>query len=416
SRKRSPVDDFKLAVRSLGLHRSVVEGGEKNDSEKRSSVALEDEGQVDTDCVGTGPVYEKGSKDSDTEISSKPKEHPLQKAVTAFDMAIAELNQLIHLVDLARQGDFMTLERVTSPDERKDGLPLPAEGLTPILKVVHTKSHQLMGAADQLRKRARRLRDTSQVQRVFQNGVVQLRKKWQIVAPNHGKVNVPLQVGEALAVDCSFGSAGGTPVPYEADAGMRHKHPWLVQLICGEGGKLEVGPRRGHPLMTLEVQLIEANTGVCQCSAFAQEAWDVVNGTWDGPLSADEGCVSSGCSTSGLDRLCQHLVQVQHSVFWEEVFEAIKAEALVNGKQGWLAQKDSHCSGDLTSGNTEFSPIAGSVLVAGTKRKVTEGSWEPGGPDKRRATTQVVHVMDDEVRVNLDGEHLLGFRLVTTKP
>lgn len=46
-----------------------------------------------------------------------PAEHPLQKAVTSFDMALGELNQLVHLVDLARAGEFMALERVTPSEE-----------------------------------------------------------------------------------------------------------------------------------------------------------------------------------------------------------------------------------------------------------------------------------------------------------
>lgn len=49
--------------------------------------------------------------------SSSPAEHPLQKAVTSFDMALGELNQLIHLIDLARAGEFMALERVTPRGE-----------------------------------------------------------------------------------------------------------------------------------------------------------------------------------------------------------------------------------------------------------------------------------------------------------
>lgn len=50
------------------------------------------------------------------------------------------------------------------------------------------KSTQLKGAADQLRQRAKRLRETTEVQKVFQQGVVHLRKNWRVVAPNHGKV------------------------------------------------------------------------------------------------------------------------------------------------------------------------------------------------------------------------------------
>lgn len=57
-----------------------------------------------------------------------------------------------------------------------------------LAEVVNLKSNQLKGAADQLRQRAKRLRQTTVVQQVFQQGVVHLRKNWRIIAPNHGKV------------------------------------------------------------------------------------------------------------------------------------------------------------------------------------------------------------------------------------
>lgn len=46
-----------------------------------------------------------------------PAEHPLQQAINSFDMALGELNQLVHLVDLARAGEFMALARVTPKDD-----------------------------------------------------------------------------------------------------------------------------------------------------------------------------------------------------------------------------------------------------------------------------------------------------------
>lgn len=54
--------------------------------------------------------------------------------------------------------------------------------------MVNLKKRQLKGAAEQLRARAKRSRETMQVQLAFQQGVLHLRKNWRIVAPNHGKV------------------------------------------------------------------------------------------------------------------------------------------------------------------------------------------------------------------------------------
>lgn len=66
-----------------------------------------------------------------------------------------------------------------------DGVPREA-----IPTMVNLKRSQLKGAAEQLRARAKRLRETTKVQKVFQQGVMHLRKSWRIVAPNHGKVCV----------------------------------------------------------------------------------------------------------------------------------------------------------------------------------------------------------------------------------
>lgn len=60
---------------------------------------------------------ETASSGATKEAASTPPEHPLQKAITSFDMALGELNQLVHLVDLARAGEFMVLERVTPTEE-----------------------------------------------------------------------------------------------------------------------------------------------------------------------------------------------------------------------------------------------------------------------------------------------------------
>ncbi|CAM9547405.1 unnamed protein product [Discosporangium mesarthrocarpum] len=336
-------------------------------------------------------------------------------------MALAELNQLVHLVDLARLGEFVTLERVTPSAEEQREVTSSAMLRT----VAKAKKHLLRGAADQLRKRARRIRDNSKVQQVFQEGVVKLRKTWRIIAPNHGKVRVPLQVGEALAVDCSYGSAGGTPVPYDAAAGMRHKHPWLVQLICGEGGKLEAGPRGGHPLMTMEVQVIAASTGICLSSASAEipkekEPPDIYEGLSTRETLKQEGDEGCGGAAEGLEagvrKLTYHLVCVQHSVYWEEVFEAIKAEALANGKQGWVAHRvpqgtDGSPVGAVKDGHSILSDASCNA----EKQKYLQGrkgNKEAGRMDRRQASANVVHIGDDEVRVKLDHDHLLDYRLV----
>lgn len=134
-RERCAEDDFQLAVQSLGIGHGS-EGESKDDGD----------GDVVTEAGGDGhdrprngaapPTDKKGDLDNgfstadDGEAAASiasaatgrkhglpPAEHPLQKVVTSLDMALGELNQLVHLIDLARAGEFMALERVTPTEE-----------------------------------------------------------------------------------------------------------------------------------------------------------------------------------------------------------------------------------------------------------------------------------------------------------
>lgn len=71
-----------------------------------------------------------------TKEAASPPEHPLQKAITSFDMALGELNQLVHLVDLARAGEFMVLERVT-PAEEDQARAMPDQSVREMASSVH---------------------------------------------------------------------------------------------------------------------------------------------------------------------------------------------------------------------------------------------------------------------------------------
>eukprot|EP00752_Nemacystus_decipiens_P013488 g11947.t1 len=366
ARDRSPEDDFQMAVRSLGTgptdegvsERAGVEG----DNQPRDA-----SGHTGDEKREGEPEGDEGDGSGATKEAASPPEHPLQKAITSFDMALGELNQLVHLVDLARAGEFMVLKRVT-PTEEDQATAMPEQSARPgdgvpreaLPTMVTLKRSQLKGAAEQLRKRAKRLRETTHVQKVFQRGVMHLRKSWRIVAPNHGKVNVPLQVGEALCVDCSFGSAGGRPVPNTAAAGSRHRHPWLFQLTCGDDGQLKAQPSSMQHLKAFEVQLISVATGACEHSLRA--SFPASSNARDSAVAGEEikaePSVSNGGGMPEVGRLGdlgdiqiqmgdleQHISRQQHSVFWEEVFETLKAEALVDGKDGWLVHQDERCDG-----------------------------------------------------------------------
>lgn len=236
------------------------------------------------------------------------------------------------------------------------------------------------------------------------------------------KVDVPLQVGEPLSVDCSFGSAGGRSVVSTAAAGTRHRHPWLFQLSCGEGGRLEAEQEKAHSLKAFEVQLVSSTTGACEHSlraSFAARRIRCNGGAGEGegkPPPASNGGVAAGVGerrNAHMDELEQHISRLQHSVFWEEVFETIKAEALVDGKDGWLAHQDARSGADA-AGNRK-APDGIARIEAGSKRRLVSFTSRGTANVARNAGVRVVHVMDDEVMVELDNNYLLGYRLVSSE-
>lgn len=231
------------------------------------------------------------------------------------------------------------------------------------------------------------------------------------------KVDVPLQVGEALSVDCSFESAGGHSIPSTASAGTRHRHPWLFQLTCGEGGRLEAEILKGRPLKTFEVQLVSATTGVCEHSLKASfpVRGDVCwrKRTGEKSLREQAGEINGGRMSEGedngsahMDMLEQRIARLQHSVFWEEAFETIKADALVDGKKGWLAHQDARYDSAGAPGGT-------SSVSVGAKRRLLNVSLRGAAGIAKDAEPRVVHVMDNEVMVEMNDQHLLGYRLLS---
>lgn len=115
-----------MAVQSLGVgptNDSALEGsGGEGDNQSRDANAYtgDETAEPEGDGAGSGATKEAAS----------PPEHPLQKAITSFDMALGELNQLVHLVDLARAGEFMVLKRVT-PSEEDQARAMPDQSVSP---------------------------------------------------------------------------------------------------------------------------------------------------------------------------------------------------------------------------------------------------------------------------------------------
>lgn len=236
---------------------------------------------------------------------------------------------------------------------------------------------------------------------------------------------MPLQVGEALCVDCSFGSAGGQPVPNTAAAGTRHRHPWLFQLTCGEGGKLKAQPSSMQHLKAFEVQLVSVITGTCEHSLRANFPASSDGG--DSVVAAEEQkaeptSVSNGGGVPEVEglgdiqiqmgELEQHISRQQHSVFWEEVFETLKAEALVDGKDGWLVHQDARC-GDDVGPNRRVAPEVLGRMDERAKRRLVSLSPRGTTVSGRTAGARVVHVLDDEVMVEMNSHFQLGYRLIS---
>lgn len=240
---------------------------------------------------------------------------------------------------------------------------------------------------------------------------------------------MPLQVGEVLCVDCSFGSAGGRAVPNTAAAGSRHRHPWLFQLTCGEGGQLEAQPSSMQHLKAFEVQLVSVVTGACE--HYLRASFPASGDGGDSAVAGEERrakpppSVSNGGGTPEVEELGelgdiqiqmgeleQHISRQQHSVFWEEVFENLKAEALVDGKDGWLVHQDARC-GDDVGATRRVAPDVVERMDAGAKRRLVSLSPRGTAVSRRTAGARVVHVLDDEVMVEMNSHFQLGYRLVS---
>lgn len=233
-------------------------------------------------------------------------------------------------------------------------------------------------------------------------------------------------MGEALAVDCSFGSAGGRPVPSTQTAGTRHRHPWLFQVVSGKAGKLEAGSQQRDYLQTFEIQLVSALTGRCESSlrtSFPARCCGRERGrvkttgevrTQPVVKTETDTCDADKVVVNDLERLEQGIARVHHSVFWEEVFESIKAESLVAGRNGWLAHHDERS--DSASAATKCAPkVDGEMTGAGTgaKRRLVNGTARSTMAGVQQASGMpVVHVMDNEVMVRMDNEYLLGYKIV----
>lgn len=225
-------------------------------------------------------------------------------------------------------------------------------------------------------------------------------------------------MGETLAVDCSYDGEGANPSPPAAPAAARQRHPWVFHLARGPEGRLEADATQGQ-LKTLEVQLISASSGLCESSlraAFPTWRRDDREETPDtvGDWKAEHMGIEPG-TQDPLDTLEQQIARVQHSVFWGEVFECIKAEAVVLGRHGWLAHQGrisggahGHGSRQEASGAAaEGTPSAG----AGTKRRLA-ASGSVANSARDVGGEQVIHVLDDEVMVKMNNRFLLGYRLV----
>lgn len=232
-------------------------------------------------------------------------------------------------------------------------------------------------------------------------------------------------MGEALAVDCSFGSSGGRPVPSTQAAGTRHRHPWLFQIVSGEAGQVKAGSPGRDCLKTFEVQLVSAVTGRCErsrranftqrCSGRERANTGAAEGVREKPAGGTntETSDASEGGTDELDRLEQGIARLHHSVFWEEVFDSIKVESLVDGRNGWLAHhKERSDSGSAATQSASKLDGANTGTGAGTKRRLMSSGAKGMLTGEHDSGVPVVHVMDDEVMVRMDSQHLLGYKLV----
>lgn len=214
-------------------------------------------------------------------------------------------------------------------------------------------------------------------------------------------------------------------MPNTAAAGTRHRHPWLFQLACGEGGQLMAQPSSMKDLKAFEVELVSVTTGACEHSlkasfpASSDGGDSAVAGetqrTEPQPVSNGEGIHEVGRLGSvqiQMDELEQRISRQQHSVFWEEIFETLKTEALVDGKDGWVVHHDARCGDDVGANRRVAREMMGR-MDAGSKRRLVSSSPREATLAGRTAGARVVHVLDDEVMVEMNSHFQLAYRLVS---
>lgn len=156
-RARSAEDDFRLAAASLVLGHADEDDDERKPDNGKSKTRTEKDGQAraqgfnkegqdisgkngflnSQDCTKKKPAGRATKDQSNKAPLQQPAEHVLQKAITSFDMALGELNQLAHLIDLARAGEFMVLDRVT-PSEEDQARALLDKAVSPSFQVIQS--------------------------------------------------------------------------------------------------------------------------------------------------------------------------------------------------------------------------------------------------------------------------------------
>ncbi|CAM9277902.1 unnamed protein product [Phaeothamnion confervicola] len=432
-RKRSYSEDYAAAVRAL-VAADVPAADSSNDKGEGTTAAAAKDGAADVSEAEEGGEEEEES--SEAAASFEPGKHPLQPVLASLGGAMAEINQLINLIDLGKTGEFVRIERVAEP--------FAESGPGPLVAAAAAQGRCLKAAAESLAAHAAQIRGTVAEQRRHQRELAALRRRWRIVAPAHGKVSLPLRVGEPLAVDCSYASAGGIAGGSSSGnggsgdvvsggvewmtAGASAAGGWRVILRPDADGSLSCVIGEKDSLKTLQVVVAYIGPdGNAVVESVSTEASAGASGS-----AAVAGPVA-GAAAGGVDNAVeQRLRRVRHSAFCEELLAAVKIEAQSTCPQ-WIGVVGMApvTVAEAGSASKEASLGAGlgdAAAALAARRRKFDSAVSSGTRQDNHATAvshvlaaaapsaagnaTVVHVLDEEVCVQISDQHTVTFRLV----
>lgn len=219
-------------------------------------------------------------------IGTIAQESNSKKSIGAIRRSLEEVCQLVGLTSML-QDQALTAQTSANKSISDRGIPLPPHQVLTIFRDdCATANHILSNARAQMQKEV-------QEQKLFREGVEELRRKWRLQKLTNGFVSV----------DCSFASVG--------DANSLREDASLCPLSIGRTGPVISTLELSRKLKTLRVAIVHTATS---SPIEMTTAWDLL------PKIRPDPNIDSD---TNLER---HLRKRQHDVFCRRLFSHLKVE------------------------------------------------------------------------------------------